>query len=168
MADFEKNLAWYWWVLNGISALGDRNTSLWKETIMKTRTTSSILVLILAFFILGAMQAQAIIVICQPVGITLGQTARLTAANTGDRSIIVSGMFVDSEGTVLGRFDRELIQPGKMMSFDLNRDNIVREGNRIQIRVDLSADSSRGLVSSAEVFENDTGKTTIFVWNPGD
>ena len=135
---------------------------------MKTRTTSSILVLILAFFILGAMQAQAIIVICQPVGITLGQTARLTAANTGDRSIIVSGMFVDSEGTVLGRFDRQVIQPGKMMSFDLNRDNIAREGNRIQIRVDLSADSSRGLVSSAEVFENDTGKTTVFVWNPGD
>ena len=114
------------------------------------------------------MQAQAIIVICQPVGITLGQTARLTAANTGDRPIIVSRMFVDSEATVLGRFDRQVIQPGKMMSFDLNGDNIVREGNRIQIRVDPLADSSRGLVSSAEVFENDTGKTTIFVWNPRD
>ena len=135
---------------------------------MKTRTSLILSMLIVAFLILGTMQAQAIIVICQPVGITVGQTARLTAANTRNRDIIVSGTFVDSEGNVLGRFDRQVIQPGKMMSFDLNGDNIVRQGNRIQIRIDLSADSSTGLVSSAEVFENDTGKTTIFIWNPGD
>ena len=135
---------------------------------MKTRTSLILSTFILGFLILGTMQAQAIIVICQPVGITLGQTARLTAANTRNRDIIVSGMFVDSEGNVLGRFDRQVIQPGKMMSFDLIGDNIVRQGNRIQIRIDLSADSSTGLVSSAEVFENDTGKTTVFIWNPGD
>ena len=135
---------------------------------MKTRTSLILSTLTLAFLTLGAMQAQAIIVICQPVGITLGQTARLTAANTGNRDVIVSGTFVDSDGNVLGRFDRQVIQPGKMMSFDLNGDNIVREGNRLQIRIDLSADSSRGLVSSAEVFDNDSGKTTVFVWNPGD
>jgi hypothetical protein len=135
---------------------------------MKTRTSLILSTFILGFLILGTMQAQAIIVICQPVGVTLGQTARLTAANTRNRDIIVSGTFVDSEGNVLGRFDRQVIQPGKMMSFDLNGDNIVRQGNRIQIRIDLSADSSTGLVSSAEVFENDTGKTTVFIWNPGD
>ena len=135
---------------------------------MKKRTSLILSMFIVAFLILGTMQAQAIIVICQPVGITLGQTARLTAANTRNRDIIVSGTFVDSEGNVLGRFDRQVIQPGKMMSFDLNGDNIVRQGNRIQIRIDLSADSSTGLVSSAEVFENDTGKTTVFIWNPGD
>jgi hypothetical protein len=135
---------------------------------MKKRTSLILSTFILGFLILGTMQAQAIIVICQPVGITLGQTARLTAANTRNRDIIVSGTFVDSEGNVLGRFDRQVIQPGKMMSFDLNGDNIVRQGNRIQIRMDLSADSSTGLVSSAEVFENDTGKTTVFIWNPSD
>jgi len=135
---------------------------------MKTRTSLILSTLTLAFLTLGAMQAQAIIVICQPGGITLGQTARLTAANTGNRDVIVSGTFVDSDGNVLGRFDRQVIQPGKMMSFDLNGDNIVREGNRLQIRIDLSADNSRGLVSSAEVFDNDSGKTTVFVWNPGD
>ena len=135
---------------------------------MKTRTSLIISTFIVAFLILGTMQTQAIIVICQPVGVTLGLTARLTAANTRNRDIIVSGTFVDSEGNVLGRFDRQVIQPGKMMSFDLNGDNIVRQGNRMQIRIDLSADSSTGLVSSAEVFENDTGKTTVFIWNPGD
>jgi len=131
---------------------------------MKTRTSLILSTFILGFLILGTMQAQAIIVICQPVG----QTARLTAANTRNRDIIVSGMFVDSEGNVLGRFDRQVIHPGKMMSFDLNGDNIVRQGNRIEIRIDLSADSSTGLASSAEVFENDTGKTTVLIWNPGD
>jgi hypothetical protein len=135
---------------------------------MKKRTSLILSMFIVAFLILGTMQAQAIIVICQPVGVTPGQTARLTAANTRNRDIIVSGTFVDSEGNVLGRFDRQVIQPGKMMSFDLNGDNIVRQGNRIQIRMDLSADSSTGLVSSAEVFDNDTGKTTVFIWNPGD
>ena len=73
-----------------------------------------------------------------------------------------------NEGNVLGRFDRQVIQPGKMMSLDLNGDNIVRQGNRIQIRIDVSADSSTGLVSSVDIFENHTGKTTVFIWNPGD
>ena len=49
-----------------------------------------------------------------------------------------------------------------MMSFDLNADDIVREDNRIQIRVVLSGDRLRGLLASTEVFENDTGKTTVF------
>ena len=99
---------------------------------MKKRTSLILSTFIVAFLVLGTMQAQAIIVICQPVGITLGQTARLTAANTRNRDIIVSGTFVDSEGNVLGRFDRQVIQPGKIMTFDLNGDNILRQGNRIR------------------------------------
>ena len=59
--------------------------------------------------------------------------------------------------------DRQVIDPGKMMSFDLNADDIIRESNRIEIRGQLTADTSRGLLISAEVFENDTGKTTVFI-----
>jgi len=98
-----------------------------------------------------------------PVGITLGQTARVTAANTGTRAIIVNGLFLDSQGTVLGQFESQVVEPGKIMSFDLNADDVVREGERIQIRVVISADSSRGLLTSTEVFNNDTGETTVFV-----
>ena len=134
---------------------------------MKTRFTF-LSTLMLAFLTLGAMQAQAFIVDWRPVGITLGQTARVTAANTGTRAIVVSGTFLDSEGNILGQFDRQVIEPGKMMSFDLNGDDIVREGNRIQIRLVLSCDSSKAPVSSMEVLENADGKTTVFVWNPGD
>ena len=135
---------------------------------MKARNSLILSTFILAFLTLGAMQTQAFIVNWRPVGITLGQTARVTAANTGTRAITISGTFLDSEGNVLGQFDRQVIEPGKMMSFDLNGDNIVREGNRIQIRLVLSGDSSKAPVSSIEVFENDSGKTTVFVWNPGD
>ena len=135
---------------------------------MKTRTTSSMLVaILLAFLALGVTKAQANVDIYRPVGITFGQTARVTAANTATRAIIVDWTVLDSEGAVLGQLVRQVIEPGKMMSFDLNADAIVREGERIQIRVVISTDSSRGLLTSTEVFENDTGKTTVFIGDPG-
>ena len=134
---------------------------------MKTRTTPSILVaILLAFLALGATKAQAIIIHDLPVGITFGQTARVTAANTGTRAMIVDWTVLDSEGAVLGQLDRQVIEPGKMMSFDLNADDIVRENNRIQIRVVISGDTLRGLLASTEVFENVTGKTTVFLGGP--
>ena len=135
---------------------------------MKTRNTSSMLIaLLLAFLALGVTKAQAFIDIYRPVGITFGQTARVTSANTGTRAIIIDYTILDGEGAVLAQFARQVIEPGKMMSFDLNADAIVREGERIQIRVVISADSSRGLLTSTEVFENDTGKTTVFIGDPG-
>src|SRR4029077_14615529 len=111
--------------------------------------------------------AQANVDIYSPVGITFGQTVLGTAANTGTRAIIVDWTVLDSEGAVLGQSDRQVIELGKMMSFDLNADDIVRENNRIQIRVAISGDTSRGLLTSTEVFENDTGKTTVFIGDPG-
>ena len=136
---------------------------------MKTRTTPSILVaILLAFLALGVTKAQALVVIGgRPVGITFGQTARVTAANTRTRAIIVDWTVLDSNGAVLGQLVRQVIEPGKMMSFDLNADAILREGDRIQIRVVISGDTLRGLLTSTEVFENDTGKTTVFIGDPG-
>jgi hypothetical protein len=130
-----------------------------------------LIALLLAFLTLGVSEAQAIIVIDGgfPVGITFGQTARVNILNTSDGAIIVidGGKFVDSDGNVIAEF-RGTIGPGKMMSFDLNADDIVRESNRIQIRVVFSANNSRSLVTSMEVFENATGKTTVFIGNPND
>jgi len=70
----------------------------------------------------------------RPVGITFGQTARTTAANTGTRAIVIDWTILDSAGAVLDGLDGQLIEPGKMMSFDLNADDIVRDSNRIEIR----------------------------------
>jgi len=122
--------------------------------------------ILLAFLALGATKAQAFIDIYRPVGITFGQTVRTTAANTGTRAIIVNWTILDSAGAVLGRLDGQMIEPGKMMSFDLNADDIIRESNRIEIRAVLSGDSLRGLLASTEVFENATGKTTVFLGGP--
>ena len=130
-------------------------------------TPSMLVTVLLAFLALGVSEAQALVVIGgRPVGITFGQTARVTAANTGTRAIIVDWTVLDSEGTVLGQLVRQVIEPGKMMSFDLNADDVVRENNRIQIRVVISGDTLRGLLASTEVFENDTGKTTVFLGGP--
>jgi hypothetical protein len=136
---------------------------------MKTRTTTSsmLIAILLAFLALGVTKAEALVVIGgRPVGITFGQTARVTAANTGTRAMIINYTILDSEGTVLAQFDGQVIEPGKMMSFDLNADDVVREGERIQIRVVISGDNLRRLLTSTEVFENDTGKTTVFLGGP--
>jgi hypothetical protein len=135
---------------------------------MKTKTSSSMLIaLLLAFLALGVTKAQAIVIIGgRPVGITFGQTARVTAANTGTRAIIVNWSVLDSQGAVLGRLDRQVIEPNKMMSFDLNADAILREGDRIQIRGVISGDTLRGLLTSTEVFNNADGKTTVFLGGP--
>jgi hypothetical protein len=138
---------------------------------MKTQITLtkflSALALAAILSVCTAHSAQANVDIYSPVGITFGQTVRGTAANTGTRAIIVDWTVLDSEGAVLGQLDRQVIEPGKMMSFDLNADDIVRESNRIQIRVVISGDTSRGLLTSIEVFENATGKTTVFIGDPG-
>jgi len=138
---------------------------------MKTRTTPSMLIaLLLAFLALGATKAQAFIIDGgRPVGITFGQTARVTAANTGTTAIIIDGCkFLDSDGNVLAEFARQTIEPGKMMSFDLNADDIIRENNRIQIRVVIEGPIPhlRDVRLSLEVFNNADGKTTVFIGDP--
>src|SRR2546423_597485 len=138
---------------------------------MKTRTTPSVLIaILLAFVALGATKAQAFIIDgSRPVGITFGQTARVTAANIGTTSFIIEGgKFLDSDGNVLAEFARQVIEPGKMMSFDLNADDIIRENNRIQIRVVIEGPIPhlRDVRLSLEVFNNADGKTTIFLGGP--
>src|SRR5436190_6738393 len=135
---------------------------------MKTRTTSSMLIaLLLAFLALGTTKAQANIDIYRPVGITFGQTARVTAANTGTTAIIIDACkFLDSDGNVLAEFEGGFIDPGNMIAFDLNADDIIRENNRIQIRVVIQAPHLRNVRLSLEVFNNADGKTTVFIGDP--
>jgi len=55
-----------------------------------------------------------------------------------------------------------------MMSFDLNADDIIRESNRIQIRVVIESPQPhlRNVLFSLEVFNNADGKTTVFIGDP--
>ena len=81
--------------------------------------------------------------------------------------LIRSGL-AKSDGNILAEFGGQVIEAGKMMSFDLNADDIVREGNRIQIRGILEGPEPhlRGAIISVEVFNNADGKTTVFVIGP--
>jgi hypothetical protein len=121
-----------------------------------------------ALLMLGANHASAIVIDWVPVGIAFGQTARANILNTSDRAIIIiEGKFVDSDSSVLGEFGGT-IEPGKIMSFDLNRDTLPRPENRVQIHVVIEGPEPhlRKAAMSLEVFNNADGKTTAFIGDP--
>ena len=128
-----------------------------------------LMAILLAFLALGVTKAQAFIIEGgRPVGITFGQTARVNILNTGDRAIIIDGgKFLDSDGNVIAEF-RGTIDPGKTMSFDLNRDSFIREQNRVEIHVVIEGPQPhlRGALISLEVFNNADGRTTVFLGGP--
>src|SRR5436309_15295201 len=103
---------------------------------MKTRTTAPMLIaFVLAFLAHCTPMAYAFVVDGRPVGITFGQTARVTAANTGTTAIVVVGGKLDRKSVEEGKKLRGTGERGEMMTYDLNSDDIIRENNRIKIRV---------------------------------
>jgi hypothetical protein len=140
---------------------------------MKTRNTSTLLLALVAGVLaLSATRAEAIIIHVRPVGFAFGQTIRLNFANIGERSgIIINYRIVDADGVVLAQSERPLTVPfGGIVSVDLNRDSLPRPDLRIQIRAEFEVangdlDDLRG---SLEVFDNDTGKSTIFMIDTTD
>jgi hypothetical protein len=103
----------------------------------------------------------------EPIGIALGQTARVNVLNLSDRAIMITAVkFLDEEGDLLAEFRERTIEPGKTISFDLNRDDLIREGNRIEIHpvIEIPERRLRDVAISGEVFNNADGKTTG--WRP--
>jgi len=132
---------------------------------MKTRTISTAVIALLSLLTLGASQTQAVIIkwSSSPFGVAFGQTARVNLLNTSDHAIIINGKFLDGDGSVFGEFRGE-IAPGKTISFDLNRDTLSRDTNRLEIHAQIEAPRSdlKGAVASVEVFNNADGRTTIY------
>jgi hypothetical protein len=151
------------------------------ETKMKTRSRRTKLIAtaftIVAFAaILAPWNARQVDALAEDhnqfvVGLTSGQTARLSALNRGEEiGIIVDYKFFDSLGRVLSQSpERQLVPPGQMMSFDLNADelNVARDRfGRIQIHALVRAiggANENDLHASLEVFDNATGKTTVLI-----
>ena len=135
----------------------------------KTTILRPLIALLLAFLALGLTKAQAFIIEGgRPIGIALGQTARVNILNTGDRAFIIEGgKFLDNDGNVISTF-RGTIDPGKTMSFDLNRDSFIREENRVEIHVVFEgpAPHLHDARLSLEVFNNADGRTTVFLGGP--
>lgn len=125
------------------------------------------------------------------VGITPGQTIRLSVVNTDftrqgelppDPCRVVL-TFLDAEGrhyrTRDGAVVRRVVQlrPGQATFLDLNADEFATGGSRIQLRAVVTATpppthDSNALppdpcVPSVEVINNANGKTVFFMGNPG-
>ena len=113
------------------------------------------------------------------VGIGLGQTARLNAVNLGGpdtQPCEVEMTFFDDEGDRLAERGIIIIG-GKSASLDLSADQLggpdTRPGQRFQLRgivkalggPDTKLRCEEIIVSTLEVFDNETGRTTVLL-NP--
>ena len=129
---------------------------------MKIQTSKIFRGILIAFLAFAATAAQAEgFSSSSSFGIALGQTARVNFLNLSQREIVMAaGRFVDSDGTVLHEFNGE-VAPGTTMSFDLNRDSISRQTNRLQIHVEIDSPrlNTKHAVLNWEVFDNANGRT---------
>jgi len=103
------------------------------------------------------------------VGIARGQTFQLNFLNLGSEPLQVQFGILDSDGNPLAFCPCE-VPPGQSDSCSLNRDDIGREGNRIEVRAEGSTarEQDQGnLLITVEVFNNSDGRTAFgFVMPP--
>ena len=104
-------------------------------------------------------------------GLANFQIARLNVVNLGDRenqSAQVELLFLDSTGAILAS-STQTIMPGRAVSFDFAFRALGTTGGRLQLRSVVRGAAPfktiRNLKMSVEVFDEDTGKTAVFVDN---
>jgi hypothetical protein len=105
----------------------------------------------------------------QMVGLANGQTARLNMVNIGDPNqspCEVQMVFYDSLGKALAR-DVQKLEPGMATFLDLSYATVGDPHIRVQIRARVKVVGDPNLcLASLEVFDEESGKTTIFVGDP--
>ena len=109
-----------------------------------------------------------------PVGLTLDQTARLNLVNMNvANGITVSWRFMDAQGTILAQSSTTL-GVGKIVSVDFKRHSLPGESPvqlraEVQVQVDsiIYGVSSDSLRRSLEVFDNNSGATTVYMGGGG-
>jgi hypothetical protein len=110
-----------------------------------------------------------------PVGLTFGQTARLNLVNMDvANGITVSCRFIDAGGVTLAQSVITL-SLGKIASVDFKRGDplpgespeLLRAEVRAQIDIFTDGVSSDSLRRSLEVFNNDSGATTVYMGGAG-
>ena len=104
------------------------------------------------------------------VGLAKGQTARLNVVNIGDPnqgSCQVQMTFYDNEGKQLA-LDVQKIDPGIATFLDLSYNDVGDPHIRVQIRswAKVLVGDPTICFSSLEVFDDETGKTTLFIGDP--
>jgi hypothetical protein len=141
---------------------------------MKNRNPLTKLTLLLAVLLsLGAGRAQADIlpgvsIGFAPVGLTMDQTVRLNLVNIGvPNGMFISWRFIDGSGLTLAQSTATL-PLGKIVSVDFKRQAglgplQIRAEVRAQVDIINPGVPSESLRRSLEVFNDDTGATTVFM-----
>jgi hypothetical protein len=145
---------------------------------MKNRNSLAKLTLLLAVLLtLGAARAQADIlpgvrIGFAPVGLTMDQTVRLNLVNIDvPNGMLISWRFIDASGVTLGQAAVTLPM-GKIVSVDFRRHGVplppttdpaeqIRAEVRAQVDIINPGVPSESLRRSLEVFNNNTGATTV-------
>jgi hypothetical protein len=107
-----------------------------------------------------------------PVGLTLNQTARLNLVNMDvANGITVSWRFMDANGAILAQSSTTL-GVGKIVSVDFKRHSdllpneppeLLRAEVQVQVDIITHGVPSDRLRRSLEVFDNNTGETTVYM-----
>jgi hypothetical protein len=99
------------------------------------------------------------------VGITRGQTARLSMLNLGREPISLSLNFTDSGGRVIKQ-SFEMVEGGHSIFLDLTPGTVDDVAGRFQIHASIEAsgggvEGGRPFIPTLEVFDNETGRTHV-------
>ena len=99
------------------------------------------------------------------VGITRGQTARLSTLNAGREPINLSLNFTDSAGRLIKQ-SFETVEGGHAIFLDLTPGTVDDVAGRFQIHASIEAsgrggDGSLQIIPTLEVFDNETGRTHV-------
>jgi hypothetical protein len=107
-----------------------------------------------------------------PVGITMDQTARLNFVNNDvPNGMLIHWRFIDTSGVTLAQ-STVMLPLGKIISVDFRRPGVplppntpdlIRAEVRAQVQIVSAGIPSESLRRSLEVFNNDTGATTVFM-----
>lgn len=151
---------------------------------MKNQNPRTGFMLLVALLLtLGATQAQAdilpgAVIGFAPVGITMDQTARLNLLNNDvPNGMLVNWRFIDASGATLAQ-SSVMLPPGKIVSVDYRRHgdplppksdtpDTMRAEVRVQVEIANPGVPSESLRRSLEVFNNDTGTTTVCMGGAG-
>jgi len=96
-----------------------------------------------------------------PVGLTTNQTARLNLVNLNvANGMLVNWRFIDTNGLTVAQ-STVTLSSGKIVSFDFRLSGQPRAEMRAQVDILTPGVPSESLRRSLEVFDNDTGATTV-------
>ena len=105
-----------------------------------------------------------------PVGITAGQTVRVTFLNVGSSPLEIQPCFFDGDGAHLKEGETMTLAPGQMRSFEISWSEAAggRTETRVQLRgaAHLDRRGAKHLVMAGEVVEDASGRSSLYV-SPG-